>query len=292
MGKVTVLEMSQFVNKSSSNDFYITTISNHLKVSHREISVPHKHNFFVTILFTHGSGIHEIDFIAYEVKPGSLFFLNPGQMHYWQLSAKTDGYIILHTEQFYNIQFTNNRVNEFPFFAGTQNPPYLYIDSISTAALASLFIMALQETDGNQLYFNHKLCSILDLIYIECARKYNEVYNTQILHWPNSSKFDQLEQLIEVHFYAKKLPSQYADMLNITTKHLNRITQQAVAKTTSEVITDRVILEAKRELVLRKNGFAHIAQNLGYEDYAYFSRLFKLKTGETPSQFLARYYEM
>ena len=77
--------------------------------------------------------------------------------------------------------------------------------------------------------------------------------------------------------------------INLSAKHLNRISQSAVGKTAGEIILDRVLLEAKRELILQRDSFAQIAHLLGYEDYAYFSRLFKKKTGETPSAFINRY---
>lgn len=65
----------------------------HLKSSHKHIEKPHRHDFYVTVLFTHGSGVHEIDFQSYDVQPGSLFFLSPGQIHSWELSDDTEGYI-------------------------------------------------------------------------------------------------------------------------------------------------------------------------------------------------------
>jgi YesN/AraC family two-component response regulator len=62
-----------------------------------------------------------------------------------------------------------------------------------------------------------------------------------------------------------------------------------VNKTTTDIILERVFLEAKRELMAQKFSFSAIAADLGYADYAYFSRLFKKKCGETPSEFLQRY---
>ena len=79
-------------------EFYVNTISSHLKTSHLHINKPHKHDFFAAFLFTKGSGKHEIDFNSYEVKPGAVFLLSPGQTHNWQLSGDAEGIIFFHSQ--------------------------------------------------------------------------------------------------------------------------------------------------------------------------------------------------
>ena len=64
-----------------------------------------------------------------------------------------------------------------------------------------------------------------------------------------------------------------------------------IGKSTSDLIIERVLLEAKRLLIHSENNFAEIALLLGYEDYSYFSRLFKNKCGESPSNFRKRYIQ-
>lgn len=81
----------------------------------------------------------------------------------------------------------------------------------------------------------------------------------------------------------------YADKLNITTKHLNRITKETLYKTTTDLITEKVILEAKRLLVHSPNTFSSISEMLGFSGYAYFSRVFKSRTGKTPLEFKRAY---
>ncbi|MCY1313949.1 HTH-type transcriptional activator Btr [compost metagenome] len=95
--------------------------------------------------------------------------------------------------------------------------------------------------------------------------------------------------MIEKNYITEKSPSQYADWMNISPKHLNRITKTVIGKTASEVIADRIILEAKRRFLHTKNSFSAIAESLGYEDYAYFSKLFKKSSGLTPTGFLKLY---
>nr|WP_305051013.1 AraC family ligand binding domain-containing protein [Elizabethkingia bruuniana] len=93
MDSISVLHMGLFQENNASSGFYFNTMKGHLKSSHKHIEKPHRHDFYVTVLFTQGSGVHEIDFQSYDVQAGSLFFLSPGQIHSWELSDDTDGYI-------------------------------------------------------------------------------------------------------------------------------------------------------------------------------------------------------
>ena len=94
---------------------------------------------------------------------------------------------------------------------------------------------------------------------------------------------------MEKYYVQEKLASEYAEKLNITQKHLNRVVKSITTKTTTDIILERVILEAKRNLIYTDDSFSKIANKLGYEDYAYFSKIFKKRVGVSPSEFLKRY---
>lgn len=290
MKRVSILKIEQFHDHDATEDFYANTLQNHLQTRHKDIALPHKHNFYLAVLFTKGTGIHEIDFMSYDVKPGTLFFLNPGQTHHWELSEDTEGYIFFHTQGFYDLHYTNNKLSGFPFYYSIHNTPYVYLDNEKAKKIKSLFEMLLSEYASDKILNKESLISLADLIYIESTRAYI-LQNPSVLNNKDKyyTKFRKLEELIEKHYLTEKSPSAYANMLNMTSKHLNRITQAVVGKTASDVILERVMLEAKKELILQRNGFAEVAYSLGYEDYAYFSKLFRKKTGTTPSAFLSRY---
>lgn len=74
MDSISVLQMGLFQENNTSSGFYFNTMKGHLKSSHKHIEKPHRHDFYVTVLFTQGSGVHEIDFQSYDVQAGSLFF--------------------------------------------------------------------------------------------------------------------------------------------------------------------------------------------------------------------------
>jgi len=290
MKKVSILDIHQFYDHDSAEDFYANTLEDHLLTRHKDIALPHSHNFYLAILFTEGSGIHEVDFSAYDVTPGALFFLNPGQTHHWELSDDTKGFIFFHTRAFYELQYTHSTLGQFPFYYSMHNAPYINLNSADTNKMTFLFESVYSENHSLNTLKTQALANLLSLIYIQSTRIYLSQNPVAVAtENPYYGKFRKFETLIEQHFKYEKSPAAYASLMAITSKHLNRITQAVTNKTATDVIVDRVLLEAKKEMILQRASLSQIAESLGYNDYAYFSRLFKTKTGETPSGFLNKY---
>ncbi|MDR6968571.1 AraC-like DNA-binding protein [Flavobacterium arsenatis] len=287
---INILDISQLQNQENEKDFYVNNLREHILQNKSKITKPHKHNSYLCILFTKGIGTHEIDFNTYEVKPGNIFVISPGKTHHWELSDDVDGFIFTHTKDFYDLHYSHNSISNFPFFQSVQNSPLIELEENPVTEIVALFESMLSEYQNKNILKHQVLVSYSDIIYAKLSRIYLNDETEQIVnHSLYAQKFNELENLIEEHFSVEKSPSKYASMMNITPKHLNRITQSVIGKTTSEVILDRIILEAKRIMLHTGKSFSEIAIGLGYEDYAYFSRLFKQKTGLTPSQFLKSY---
>jgi AraC family transcriptional activator of pobA len=100
--------------------------------------------------------------------------------------------------------------------------------------------------------------------------------------------FQRFEALLEQHFLAHWTVSQYAAALSITPAHLGRITRSATGHPTSHLIAERIVREARRNLVYTNLPVSTIAYSLGFNDPAYFSRLFSTATGVSPRDFRAR----
>tara|TARA_R110002153_G_scaffold171645_1_gene324518 strand:+ start:206 stop:1084 length:879 start_codon:yes stop_codon:yes gene_type:complete len=289
--KTPVLNINQFKESAPLNDVYINSFSNHIKRNKDIINKPHSHNFYLCVLFTEGTGRHEIDFNSYSINPGKIFFLKPGQTHFWKFETRPQGFIFFHSQEFYELKFLEHKLHSFPFFYSNQNPPVLELAPKKLHELNLKF----QEAYTEYLQSNHlrelKIVNSLNNIYIELARTYTVDINLEKLNSPNySSTLEALENLINAHFYSQKFPKFYADKLNITTKHLNRVVNKTLNKTTSQLISERIILEAKRLIVHSQDNLANIAYTLEFSDYAYFSRFFKLKTGMTPLDFRKKYF--
>jgi AraC family transcriptional activator of pobA len=77
----------------------------------------------------------------------------------------------------------------------------------------------------------------------------------------------------------------YADLLDISPTHLNRVVRAATGMTVHDRIMLRVIEEARRALVFTSSSVQDIANHLGFSDSAYFSRCFRQRAGQTPSSY-------
>lgn len=91
-----------------------------------------------------------------------------------------------------------------------------------------------------------------------------------------------LKETIEKDFKSKHSAGDYANALNISTKALGKITKTHLNKTITALISERIVIEAKRELYLTNKSVKEIAYELGYDDEYYFSRFFKNNTDVSP----------
>jgi len=79
--------------------------------------------------------------------------------------------------------------------------------------------------------------------------------------------------------------SQFADNLNIHVNHLNRIMKEAMNKTTTQVISERILREAKFLLHNSNLSVANIAYVLGFTEATHFNSFFKKHTHFNPLTF-------
>lgn len=282
MKKYPIYSVRNFSCNDIHRDFYVNTFKEHLK-NHSFIEEPHRHDSYLMVFFTNGSGIHEIDFDRFEIKKGSLFVLQPGQMHHWSLSDDIEGFVIIFSQELYNLYFGQKKINDYNFYHSIHNRPEMVFEATETTKILPYFNLLIEENSQDNSFQLDKMLNLLDCIHIEIARKYSETYSHQTHSY--NIKINTFEKLLEQHFKENKSPSFYADKLNITLKHLNRICNEILQKTATEVIMDRVILEIKRMLTDKQLAVNEVASAVGYDDYSYFSRVFKKQTGFSPTGF-------
>lgn len=101
----------------------------------------------------------------------------------------------------------------------------------------------------------------------------------------------QFRELLRRQFRSVKSPADYAAALHLSLSYLNESVKAVTGLNVSQCIQEEVILEARRLLYYSDQAVKEIAYGLGYEDQAYFSRVFRRVTGLTPVEFRAQYRE-
>ena len=282
VSKLPIYDIKNFNCNNHNADLYINTFKKHL-LANSFTETPHSHKFYLLAFFTEGNGVHKIDFDTYLISKGSIFFIQPGQIHSWELSANIDGFIVFCSPELYNLYFNNKRIEDYVFYNSPSNKPELKLDANDVAYFLKLFEIMVRYNQDTQSKKNELLLNLIDIIHIEAERRYiqNSFHKVHSYNY----KIEQFYQILNKNFYTEKSPSFYADKLNITLKHLNRICKTVLNCTVTELISKRVILESKRMLVNDKKSIAQIALILGYENYSYFTKVFKKQTGFTPREF-------
>ncbi len=284
-----VYDIAEFQHLGNGGDFYANDIRSHLKQHEHFILLPHRHSFYMGILITAGSGTHVIEFNSYVITPGNVFMMGPGKVHTWQLSDDIDGYLFFHTKEFYDVNFTYEKVESYPFFSSLRNTPLITLKKSAQKRIEPMFKEIVEEYRQEGLMKFRKLSSLLNVLYIELSREYIPQKMRDEQNLPYLAKVQHLEELIDKNFLDIKSPAKYAKLMYVSEKHLNRMVKVSLNKTTSDLITERIILEAKRMLVFSKKTITEIIDELGYTDSAYFFRFFKKKTTLTPTAFLEQF---
>lgn len=276
----------EFYNRS----FYVNELSAHIR-KHRFIDRPHKHDFYLVVLFTQGSGTHEIDFTTYPVSKGSLFVMSPGQVHRWSLSDDAEGYIFFHTAEVYNLTYSNRQIEDFSFFSAAPHQPLLKLTEAQLKLFEPTFTRIWNEYRTNDTHLKFQtLVALIDLLYLDMTKLYVPEHAFSKEGSPvYLQKLNEFRKLIAIHYLHLKSPKDYAELMNVSVKHLNRICQETVQMTSSEMISSRLILEAKRMLIHSGKSVKEIAEAIGFEDVSYFVRFFRKHTGQTPLSFQKNY---
>lgn len=268
--------------------FYVRPFKDHLKVN-KFIEKAHSHDFYLVLLVTEGKGKHSIDFNEYDVEPGSVFVLSPGQVHTWDLSEDTDGFILFFTREYFLIDFNKNRLNSLPFFKSSFSIPYLKLDVTDQHTISTLFRKINDEYQKHEVNYHDMIRLHLNIMFINFSRLYSMVNDEQYEYRYELVQLNKFESLIDEHFKEHKTLTFYADEMNLSLKQVGHLCKKTMGKTPSEIINDRMILESKRLIIHSDLSISSISDTLNFSDNSYFTRTFKKSVGITPEQFRKDY---
>jgi AraC-like DNA-binding protein len=244
-----------------------------------------RYNYYSLIWIIQGSGKVKADFNEYDFKVNDLFAFSPYQPFMF-LSDGLQGIAVYFHPDFFCIHKHQAEIAcNGVLFNNIYEPPFIQIDENSTAILQSVLRQMEKEIQNQALAQHEILVSYLKIFLINCSRLKTEQQPkalTDMLGAKEPFILQNLKNSIEKNFKQKHSAGDYANELNISIKALAKITKTHFNRTITELISERIIIEAKRELYLTNKTVKQIAYELGYIDEYYFSRFFKVNTDISP----------
>lgn len=259
--------------------------------------VPHKHDFVELVYVLNGSAIHEFENAFYRLDPGYVFIINPDETHMYHIENDNRLEII-------NCLFMPNLIHEtllrelqllgemdffyvLPFLNTNERFKHsLQLTSRESAAILPLLIGMEDEMNnkrpGYQSLIKMKLVEMLVLL----SRFYKDQQNDEV----DNIMDDQMRSrricgYLERHFNQKiNIPS-LADLFYVSSRQLNRIVKKETGLSVLEFIHHIRIERAKQLLEQTSESMISIAHLVGYDNTAFFSRLFLRLTGCTPGEY-------
>ena len=240
------------------------------------------HSFF---LIESGSLTLEIDFQIFKIKPLTIIYMHPNQVH--RITA-----------------FENVTVNCWAINNENLNPEYLKLleeitptkplllkkEIFSIISEAVSLALKFSKRSNDKLYHSLLKDSCNTLVALVASQYLEPSKSTDKL-----SQFNNITKVfkatLERNFTTTKKPAAYAKTLNISSAYLNECVKNITGYSVSYHIQQRIILEAKRLLYHSNKSVKEIAFELGFDDYPYFSRLFTKVTRMTALAFRNKNHE-
>ena len=151
-----------------------------------------------------------------------------------------------------------------------------------SALCAELFEESSLAREGYRLAMR----GLLALIAIGVARLAASRARTgSVTLQPADATVARLRALVDEFFRRERQLGFYAEQLGMTIDRLNDHVKRATGVTAGHLVRQRVLSEAKRQLVFTAQPIQDIADELAFSDPSHFARFFRKHTGTTPHEF-------
>lgn len=262
------------------------------RVPGRHLRHSSRPRFHQLILPGAGRTPHFVDFVRYDLRPGTVLHVRPGQVQQLVLQSRCEGVVILFAPEF------------VPREAVPGVPPHLSSSLLEAAAPQALlplraserpgveraFAAVLEEyagTDGSPLataLLRHQVCALLLML----ARASASAHDAPVVPGAAARVYGRFAQELERSFAQARSVAWYARALGYSDKTLLRACQAMAGAPPKELIDRRVALEAKRLLAHTQDAVGNIAAEVGFSETTNFVKFFRRREGIAPSEFRAR----
>lgn len=276
-------------NKSSIFEYHHKKLGL-ISFNSKNLDLVNGENFrqYIKILFVPEGYSLTVDFKLYQTEKPSLFFINTNQHLIIEKAGENDASLIHYNRDFYCIQIHDEEVAcDGLLFNNIFEIPQVEFSDVENNTIYLLFSQINDELSFQDRSSEEMIRTYLKQIIIRATRQWKKQNLERENNFINSDLefFRDFSRLVDIHFKEKHSVSDYAGLLNIAPKTLSNKFHKLNLENPNEMIKNRIILEAKRLLLYSNLSIKEIAYQLGYDDPAYFNRMFAQKSGKTPAVF-------
>ena len=242
----------------------------------------HRHNVHELFIFERGTGSHMIDLATHDLVPPCIHAVAAGQVHKLDRSADCSGMVVMFDPASVIDQVAMNDLTTL-FGPGSVKSVF------PTSPLQLREAVGSMRTIAAELSAQDPVAGVpaayLGILIAKCA-SWKRMREKDAL--PTLEHMDLVHRFlaaVDAGFRDQRSVQGYARQLAISAGHLNDMVKQRMGRSASEVIHDRLILEAKRLLLHAELSVKEVGFELKVSDPTYFNRLFKKATGMTPVQY-------
>lgn len=247
-----------------------------------------RNNYYSLIWVKEGNGKLKTNFSEYDFEGNTLFSFAPYQPFMFSSTLVQGVAIYFHSDFFcihrHQTEVTCNGV----LFNNIYKTPFFQVDETLGATLDKVIEQIKAEIQRPGIAQYELLISFMKIFLISASRAKAQQQPDSIPSGTGAKEpviLQDLKEAIEKDFRSKHTPHDYALQLNISSNALAKITRAHFNKTLTNLIAERIIIEAKRELYLTNKSIKEVAYELGYDDEYYFSRFFKKNVNISPQAY-------
>lgn len=237
-----------------------------------------RYDFYQLVWFTEvdGDNTYFLDFNEYKLQDDLVVLIFPGQIDKLDPQGKKGYLFMIHNDVFFRL---NQRMNS-DYLNGYFSDAFVLLDNKTKDTLNVLIQQIMGEYESeNRLQL---LEIYMEAFLFHVASLYE---STGVAKGLDDSFISELMKLIDRNFIIQRETDFYAERLKVSNKRLNELCKRGTGKTVKQHIQEKLILEIKKEIRLKKKSLKEIAFDLGFSEAAYFTRFFKQHTGQTPTEF-------
>jgi len=230
----------------------------------------------------------QVDHAEHAFQAPALLCLSPYQRAVFPARTRTGGRLLQFHANFFCIETHHHAVGcNGVLFNEVYEVPLVGLDPASAAELGGLMRAMKAELAGRQVAQAEMLLSHLKILLIKATRLKlaQQADKPDLAATRRPDILRQLRDLVEAHYTTLHSPTEYARMLGVSPKTLAPLVKAHFHKTVSDLIRDRIMKHARWQMLHTLKRVKEVAQEVGFEDEFYFSRLFKRATGRAPLVF-------